>query len=377
MPRKSRAPVGSAATLVACLGLWLSLHACAQAAAPRYAQPRPVDEARVQAAGIHTLSGEHLTLFTDLPADDELARLPAAFDAALPQWLAYFGVEGPTMAGWRMHGFLMVDRDRFRRAGLLPADLPEFRHGYTAGADFWLMEQPSEYYRRHLLLHEGTHGFMFAALGSCGPPWYMEGMAELFGTHRWEKGQLMLRSFPANRDEVPMLGRIKIIRDAVAADRVLTLPEIFHYDSRAHLQNEPYAWCWAAAKFLDAHPRYQARFRALARDVGNAAFAEQLHEAFRADLAGSLATEWSVFVRTLDYGYDIPRNAIEFAPGAPLANDGAQVEVQADHGWQSSRIELEPGKTYRLRASGRYQVAQEPRPWDCEPGGVTIRYVAG
>ena len=28
----------------------------------------------------------------------------------------------------------------------------------------------------------------------------------------------------------------------------------------------------------------------------------------------------------------------------------------------------------RLEASGRYQVAKEPKPWWCEPNGVTIRY---
>jgi hypothetical protein len=32
---------------------------------------------------------------------------------------------------------------------------------------------------------------------------------------------------------------------------------------------------------------------------------------------------------------------------------------------------------YRLTASGRYQVAKEPKIWWCEPGGVTIRYYQG
>ena len=31
---------------------------------------------------------------------------------------------------------------------------------------------------------------------------------------------------PRSRDEVPMLGRIKLIRDAVAADRALTFPQV-------------------------------------------------------------------------------------------------------------------------------------------------------
>ena len=30
-----------------------------------------------------------------------------------------------------------------------------------------------------------------------------------------------------------------------------------------------------------------------------------------------------------------------------------------------------------MEASGRYQVAREPKVWWCEPGGVTIRYYGG
>jgi hypothetical protein len=32
---------------------------------------------------------------------------------------------------------------------------------------------------------------------------------------------------------------------------------------------------------------------------------------------------------------------------------------------------------YQLKASGRYQVANKPKIWWCEPGGVSIRYYQG
>ena len=55
---------------------------------------------------------------------------------------------------------------------------------------------------------------MYTLLGAVGPGWYMEGMAELLGTHRWQEGQLQLRVIPDHRQEVPMWGRIKLVRDA-------------------------------------------------------------------------------------------------------------------------------------------------------------------
>ena len=42
----------------------------------------------------------------------------------------------------------------------------------------------------------------------------MEGMAELLSTHRWAEGRLTLNWIPTSREEVPMWGRIKIIKDA-------------------------------------------------------------------------------------------------------------------------------------------------------------------
>jgi hypothetical protein len=39
---------------------------------------------------------------------------------------------------------------------------------------------------------------------------------------------------------------------------------------------------------------------------------------------------------------------------------------------------LDAGKTYRISARGRYQIAAEKdAPWPCEPGGVTIEYHDG
>jgi hypothetical protein len=90
-----------------------------------------------------------------------------------------------------------------------------------------------------------------------------------------------------------------------------------------------------------------------------------------------LNEEWQVYIANLKYGYDFERMRIDFRPGKPLPKAGRDVDVAADRGWQSSGIVLEAGKTYQLTASGRYQVAGDPQPWPCEPGGVTLRYYYG
>lgn len=336
----------------------------------------PVDEAKVEAQGIRKLASEHLTLYTDLPLDDEITALPEAFDQAYPQWRNYFGLADENERPWRVMGRLMKDEAKFRAAGLLPAELPQFVYGYARNDEIWWREQPSAYYRRHLMLHEGTHSFMYANFGSCGPPWYMEGMAELLGTHSFVDGKLTLDVFPKNRDDVPYWGRVKIIRDAIKAGQPLSLDEVLNLEPGLQSPVAHYGWCWATTAFLDGHPRYRERFRRLPAEVRKPDFNGRLRTVFAEDWS-DLNEEWQCFVLELDYGYDLARNAIEFAAGEPLAAGGQRVNIEAARGWQSSGIRLEAGKKYSLKAGGRYQLAAGPPVWWCEPNGVTIRYHAG
>jgi hypothetical protein len=224
---------------------------------------------------------------------------------------------------------------------------------------------------------------MIAFLGSCGPGWYMEGTAELLGTHRIDPktGELTLGIMPRSRDEVPMLGRIKLIDDAKVDRRALTFPAVMALESRKQLGSEAYAWCWAAAKFLDSHPRYRNRFRELRASVQDQNFNDVVRQKYAKDWA-DLKAEWQAYITTLDYGFDFERMAINFEAGKPLAGSARTATIVADRGWQSSRAWLEAGKSYNVSATGRYQIAEEQRggatsPWLSEPGGVTIDYHDG
>lgn len=343
----------------------------------------PPTESQAAANGIRTITSKYLILCTDVPSSPEVDELPAAFDLAVPQWCDYFGVDKEKAAHWQARAYLIGDNRRFASLHLLPPGREDFVNGISMGAELWLHDQPTPYYRRHLLLHEGTHVFMESFLGGCGPGWYMEGIAELFGTHRLDeqKHELTMRIMPKDRTEVPMLGRIKLIRDSVAQHHILSLPEVMRLDNRVQMNNESYAWCWAAAKFLDSHPRYRGRFRALSKYVEEANFNEKVRRDFDADW-NDLQAEWQAFVVTLDHGFDFERMAIDFQKGQPLVGPSHPIDISAERGWQSSGVWLEAGQSYKVTATGRYQIAAEEvdgkkQTWPCEPGGVSIVYNDG
>jgi len=390
--------------MLACIVAWAAQLAIGSPARavdplPRFAPPRApraVDEDRLRAAGIRRLASRHLVLYTDLPAEASIEALPEQFDQAVPQWIEYFkdalprddeaeadaeadtGTDAPP---WQAVGCLIKDKARFISAGLLTEEVPEFLHGYSIDFEFWFNEQPSEYFRRHLMLHEGTHAFMRTHLGSTGPPWYMEGMAEWLATHRLHEGRIELAYFPKSRGEVPYWGRIKIIQDDVAAGRRRSLPEVFALAPRAYLQTTPYGWSWGAAALLGGDPRYRERFRDLAEVVNDPEFNQRLREKF-ADDWPQLTAQWQAFSGEIDYGYDVAAAAIQFAPGEPLAATGVKLTVDATRSWQSSKVKVDAGQSYRLKATGRYEIARDEvdgqeRIWWCEPGGVSIKYYRG
>ena len=336
-------------------------------------QRTKVDETKATKEGIRKIAGKRLTLFTDLPYDPQIEELPAIFDQAFPIWCDYFSIDPAKHPDWQMTGFLMKDGDRFRRAGMLPDHLPPFPNGYSVNYDLWLYEQDTPYYRRHLVLHEGTHGFMNTILKSCGPPWYMEGTAELLGTHQWKDRQLAMGIMPKSREDVPGWGRVRKIQDLYAEGKALSLNEVLHFTGTAHQHNEAYAWSWAIAALLDFHPRYQERFRTLGQSVEARDFTDKFRTLIGDDWQ-TLSEEWQLFVGNMEYGYDVPRMALDLTPGAPLEPGWNLVPVDATKGWQNTGIQLTGGTSYELRAKGRYEVAKEPVIWWCEPGGVTIRY---
>jgi len=343
---------------------------------------RALDAERLNRLGLRVITGKHLTLVTDLPKSPAVDQLPDVASHAVRLLGEYFAVRGRKVDEWRVQAYLMVDATKFAAAGLMPPDEhAEFPHGQSMGYEFWVHEQQSEYYRRALFLHELTHSFMSTHLGGCGPGWYMEAMAELMAGHAWDATarELRLRKLPQDRTAAPMWGRVPLVRMAKGP---LTIDTILKIDNRRPLGVESYALVWSLAKFMDAHPAYRERFKRLPALVLRQDFNQRFRRAFRADWR-QLNAEYQLFAATLEYGHDIPREAITFARGAELASQpqGAwrTVTISAAGGWQPSGAAVRKGTKYEFRTRGRYVIAKEAdgTPWPCEADGVTLAYHGG
>ncbi|MDA1014858.1 MAG: hypothetical protein O3A00_10460 [Planctomycetota bacterium] len=349
----------------------------------RSADNRPQhDAARLLSFGVQRFESKRLVLFTDI-APEIAERIVNAVDHVHPAWIKYFGELPLARDGseFRLTGYIMRDKPKFQQLGLIPPDLPQIVNGRHRGYEFWMMDQKSDYYRRHLIIHEATHCFMtiLEREGNRQPVWYLEGMAELFGTHQFDAtGQAQFRLMPHDKQAYPGLGRITMIQVAVEENRALPLDQVFSLSGVDFLKNEPYAWAWALCQFLDKHPRYQTRFQELGRFSSAAAFTRAFRERFESDRP-QMDTEWRLFITGLQDGYDVERSAIAFVKGTPLSGIAAsrETKVVANRGWQSSKVMLEKGRTYVVAATGRVTLATQPKPWISEPQGISFRYDTG
>ena len=344
----------------------------------------PPDDARLTAAGLHRSDGRHVAVVTDLPAD-ETGDLPPLIDAAHAAWVDYFGPLPPDRAGtaFASTGFVMEEPDRFRAAGLLPGDLPPFLNGRQRGREWWLYAPREPYFLRSLAVHEATHAFMTALPGTVGPLWYMEGTAELFAAHRpagrSDDGSAgpRFRIIPDDPDAVPGWGRIEQVRAEVAASGPRSIRDVRGLGEGDFLNDPSYAWAWAVCAFLDGHPRWGPRFRALGDPPLRKEFAAAFDRAFAPD-ATDVLSEWPVFAGNLCYGFDRDAAAIDFRPGTPLSlGESRGCEVAADRGWQSTGVSVRAGERVRLTAAGRFTLADGPVPWESTAAGITYTYAAG
>ncbi len=213
---------------------------------------------------LRTLQGQHIELTTDIATADQLADYVAAFDAAIDQWCQFWQLPDDAVDGWKVQAYVMGDQERFRQQGLIPSTVPEFQFGYAQGNTLWVVSQQSDYYTRHLLLHEGVHSLAFHHFGGAGPTWYMEGTAELLSTHAGTSGEVAVNRVPLSRDAVPYWGRFKLMQQRRNDAAVPSIEAVMRTPASLSGDVDSYGWTWAAAMLLSEYPEYRSHFVAFA-----------------------------------------------------------------------------------------------------------------
>ena len=341
-----------------------------------------IPEARLKMVAIERFNSPRLILYTDI--DLQLASpLPPMADQLYTALVTMFGPLPPDPKGkeFQVTAFLMKDKQKFLENGLINERIRSFEIGQHLGYQFWMYEQEYDYYRRHLLFHEYTHCFMLATQ----PPanerpglWYLEGMAEVLGTHRLDAaGKLTFGVMPATPSESTGLGRIEMLQRAVARGDFHTFDDVRALDAEAFTRSrsDPYAWSWGMCQFLGTHPRYADRFRKLHAHIRDGEF----HRAFREEFPAEderCAWEWEWFVTDIVYGSDVPRGAINFSPGEALERP-TTLKIDPAKSWQSTGIHLAAGQEAELKVKGHVTLARTTKPWTSGPQGITFEYEAG
>ncbi|TWU07490.1 hypothetical protein [Stieleria varia] len=338
-----------------------------------------VNAQRLVGDGFVTASGQYVTITADFGTKDSLSDLAASFDAATGQWQAFWQLPAGSLDSFHVTAYIMRDKDAFRAARYLQPQLPDFPFGYAVGNTVWVVEQPGEYYTRHLLLHEGVHALSYEIFGGVGPSWFAEGTAELLSVHTGTGPKTQVNRVPLNRDTVPYWGRFKKMAERRDENKIPTLSTVLDFPADLNADVEAYSWSWAAAMLLSEYPQTADTLRAAAWQ-GN-----QIEEDFRHDLMRELkpiwpilAARWRLLCNTIDYGFDWQRERVPLSMKDPQWNgQPLNVRVAADQGWQSIGVRLPPGATVRLEPTGQCELAQQPKPWISQPPGVTIRYYRG
>lgn len=339
-------------------------------------------------AGLRVLTGERLVLATDRPVrdGDGVAELPEVFDQAFDAWCRHYRLDPDRLGAWRAFGCLIVDRERFRAAGLLSDDVPEFENGFCDRHRLWLADQSNPAYRRHLLLHEGVHAFTITVRDLAAPAWYMEGIAEHLATHRIEYDDGTPRFVPTPVPDRPgdaeQLGRIEVLRSLCTAGSTPSLADVFAQAHGDHRALTAYAASWAAVSLLALHPAHAASFARLEQGALGPDMTVRLAALPGWDAARA-SRDFDAFTQDVDYGYDLRRMAIDWSPGRPLAA-GQQIDVDASAGWQNTHVALEAGHTYTVETSGRSRIGTlvdtpsgRTTVLESEADGISLRWYRG
>ncbi|MBR9801105.1 hypothetical protein GYB59_05135 [bacterium] len=194
--------------------------------------------------------------------------------------------------------------------------------------------------------HEAVHAYCSQAFGSTGPVWYSEGMAEV--------GQ-----YWRDADGKAVTANPNVIRYLKSNERK-PLKELVDVNQFTGDSWQNYAWRWSLCHLLGFNDNYSARFKPL----GLALMAEQPGVSFWSvygSMAQEIDFEHKLFIENMDVGYRVDLCAWDWKTKFQGLRGSRRLtsRIEADHGWQASRLEAEAGATYTFEASGEWTIEED------------------
>lgn len=367
----------------------------------------PLNEPLLQANGIHVLRSRRLVLLTDLDPE-AVQNLPPLADQLFETLEAALGKLPSAIdsSEFQVTGCIMAARERFEACQLLPTAELTIKHGRHFNYRFWMFNPESDYYRRHLMLHEFVHCFMtcVGGMNDIPPLWYTEGIAEYFSTHHVVEGDLPAQFgvMPSDVKLFPGWGRISEIRRSfvgrpsaeVVPGGFISLDAVFYPESTLFDQDSQYAHAWAVVWYLFNNPRW-AGMRDQLKPLRRRLEFEQAIGGLSKREEEKLAIEWLLFLDSVCEGFDTDRAFPDWGAAARIAEDSPldsptgqssagqslagpfELSVEAAKSWQCIPLAIPQGTVLRLTASGQAILGEQPRPWLSEPEGITFDYHRG
>jgi len=339
------------------------------------AKPKPVelpDEETLDEHGLSRIDAVPFIFISDLRVD-QLQPIIETAPALIAMWDQTFGPMTKTPT-WVV--FIMEKVGPFKKLNLLPRDGAAVPHGLQLEDRVWIRVQETEYYTRHLFLHEATHARMMAVsqFQGDGTLWFHEGIAEYIATHIIDSStsRIQLTAWPRDPRQLPGWNHFTKLQEANKADRTSTLPWILAYqaDSYRRRDGQPYADSWALCQFLSLHPQYRD---ALSRCLKSSNWENVLQELTEPLLKDStIQLEWLAWLAAIS-----PRDdSIQPVVSLPSmdAFSLAPFPVQT---WVDLSSDQLSGRPTEIKVDGRVNIRVKDRDVSSGPDGVTIEYRHG
>lgn len=189
--------------------------------------------------------------------------------------------------------------------------------------------------------HEAVHAYCGQMFGRTGPTWYAEGMAEM-GQY-WREGDRTV-----NCDQY--------VIDYLQNSPPMSLNDIVNGRSGTGDSWQNYAWRWALCHLLANNPNYADRFRPLG--LGLLTGKNVSFERAYGSMAREISFEYLFFLKHMEGGYRVDLCGWDWKGKyrAPRAGKGRSVRINADAGWQGTRLLVSKEKQYTWTSEGEWQV---------------------